>query len=300
MKQLWLQRIIGGLLGSLLLTFLNSCAYIDTKQGEWIFRPTEATWWGSRDIPSTFVEHTIPVGTQGDSIHAWWAPVENKNAPLLLYLHGARWNLTGSVSRIPRWNKMGFSVLAIDYRGFGKSSARAPTEQLAYEDTEAAWAYLLTLAPDPTIRKFIFGHSLGGAMATHLALKQPSADGLILEGTFTNIHDMIKASKFGFLPLGGIITQRFDNLDRIDDVSIPVLIAHGTADTIVPYEMSEKLFAAAKAKKRFFKADGGSHHNLTSRYFDDYAEAIWTHFDLRRATVMVETAANGGGASGAR
>ncbi len=289
MQRLWIQRFVG----SLLVVLLSSCAYIDSKQGEWIFRPTEATWWGSREIPATFVEHMIPVGKDGDNIHAWWAPVENKDAPVLLYLHGARWNLTGSVTRIPRWNKMGFSVLAIDYRGFGKSTMRSPTEQLANEDTEAAWAYLQTLAPNPNVKKIIFGHSLGGAMATHLALKQPKADGLILEGTFTNIHDMIKASKFGFLPVGGIITQRFDNLDRIDDVNIPVLIAHGTADSIVPYEMSEKLFAAAKAKKRFFKAEGGSHHNLTSRYFDDYADAVWTHFDLKRVAGNVETVASG-------
>lgn len=261
---------------------LSGCAYIDSKQGEWIFRPTEATWWGSREAPSNFVEKQIPVGNTGDTIHAWWAPAENKNAPVLLYLHGARWNLTGSVTRIPRWNRMGFSVLAIDYRGFGKSSTRSPTEQSAYEDTEAAWAYLRTFAPDS--KKFIFGHSLGGAMATHLAIKHEDADGLILEGTFTNIPDMVKASKFGFLPVSGLITQRFDNLARIDDVKIPVLIAHGTEDSIVPYHMSEQLYAAATAKKRLFKAEGGSHHNLTSRFYDAYAAAVWSHFGLQQVS----------------
>jgi uncharacterized protein len=264
---------------------LTSCAYVAAKQGEWIFRPTEAAWWGNRPIPETFVEHTIPVGKTGETIHAWWASVENKDAPVLLYLHGARWNLTGSVTRIPRWNKMGFSVLAIDYRGFGKSSPRTPTEQSADEDTEAAWAYLHTLAPSPKVKKFIFGHSLGGAMATSLALKANDANGLILEGTFTSIPEMVKASKFGFLPVGTLITQRFDNLDRIDDIKIPVLIAHGTEDSIVPYAMSEKLYAAATAKKRLFTADGGSHHNLTSRYYDAYADAVWTHFDLPRPSV---------------
>lgn len=274
----------------LLLAFTAvGCAYVESKQGEWIFRPTEATWWGNRELPSTFVEHSIPVGKTGETIHAWWAPADNKDAPVLLYLHGARWNLTGSVTRIPRWNKMGFSVLAIDYRGFGKSSPRTPTEQSANEDTEAAWAYLQTLAPSPNVKKIIFGHSLGGAMATQLALNANNADGLILEGTFTNIPEMVKASKFGFLPVSGLITQRFDNLDRIDDIKIPVLIAHGTSDSIVPYNMSEKLYAAATAKKRLFTADGGSHHNLTSRYYDQYADAVWTHFNLQPATPSVQT-----------
>ncbi len=268
-----------------LLTTTGGCAYIDAKQGDWIFRPTEATWRGARELPPTFVEKMLPVtsGAANELIHAWWAPVADvapgQPAPVLLYLHGARWNLTGSVTRIPRWNQMGFSVLAIDYRGFGKSTPRAPTENSANEDAEAAWRYLQTLAP--TARKFVFGHSLGAAMATHLALKSDDVEGLILEAAFTNIPEMVKTTQFGFLPVGGLVTQRFDNLDRIDDVKVPVLIAHGTADTIVPFNMGERLYAAATARKRFFKAEGGSHHNLTSRYFDEYSRAVWEHFGLR-------------------
>jgi uncharacterized protein len=260
----------------------SGCAVIETKQGDWIFRPTEATWWGSREVPATFVEHNIPVGNKGETVHAWWAPVEDKNAPTLLYLHGARWNLTGSVTRIPRWNRMGFNVLAIDYRGFGKSSARSPTEQSANEDTEAAWTYMKQLAPDS--QRFIFGHSLGGAMATQLAINHPDAAGLILEGTFTNIPEMIKTYRFGFLPVTGLVSQRFDNLDRIDDLKVPVLIAHGTDDTIVPVTMGEKLYAAATSRKRFFKAEGGNHHNMTARFYDEYSQAVYEHFGLKPAT----------------
>ncbi|MEI6738354.1 MAG: alpha/beta fold hydrolase [Pseudomonadota bacterium] len=270
-------------LAILFLLIAGGCAYLESRQGDWIFRPTETTWWGNREIPATFVEHTVPVGATGEFIHAWWAPVEDKNAPVMLYLHGARWNLSGSVTRIPRWNKMGFSVLAIDYRGFGKSSPRAPTEQSSYEDAEAAWAYIDTIAPHR--KKFIFGHSLGGAMATHLALKDAGASGLILEATFTNISEMVKATPFGFLPVGGLITQRFDNLDRIVNVKVPILFAHGTDDTTVPFVMSEKLFAAATARKYFFKAEGGSHHNLTSRFYNEYASAVLTHFGLHPENV---------------
>jgi uncharacterized protein len=271
------------------LMLVGGCAFVESKQGEWIFRPTTSTWWGARELPPNITELNIPVpvapGGPNEDVHAWWAPLTDvngrpvENAPVLLYLHGARWNLSGSATRIPRWNKMGFSVLAIDYRGFGKSSPRSPTEQSANEDTEAAWQYLSRLAPQS--RKFIFGHSLGGAMATHLALLHPDADGLILEGTFTSIPDMVKETRFGFLPVGGLITQRFDNLDRIDDVKVPLLVAHGTEDTIVPFAMGEKVFAAATARKRFFRAEGGSHHNLTSRFFDAYAQAVQEHFALQ-------------------
>jgi alpha-beta hydrolase superfamily lysophospholipase len=289
-KRNWLRVLI-----PLVVAVVSGCAYIDAKQGEWIFRPTEATWWGARELPQNFVELSIPVAREGaasngaapEQIHAWWVPAPSRSsgepAPVLLYLHGARWNLTGSVSRIPRWNQMGFSVLAIDYRGFGKSSPRSPTEQSSNEDAEAAWRHLATLAPNA--KKFIFGHSLGGSMAIHLALQHPDANGLILEGAFTSIPEMVKTTQFGFLPVGGLITQRFDNIDRIDDVKIPLLIAHGTEDAVVPFNMGERLYAAATAPKRFFKAEGGSHHNMVSRYFDEYADAVTTFFGLARVKI---------------
>ena len=265
----------------LAIFFLGGCAYIETKQGEWIFSPVQGEWRGYRGPPAEFREQWIPVGKQDEKLYAWWSPVADPNAPVLLYLHGARWNLTGSVTRIPRWNRMGFSVLAIDYRGFGKSVAAdgaAPSEASANEDAEAAWDFLATLAPQS--RRFIFGHSLGGAMALHLALKYPDAAGLILEGSFTSVPDMIKETRWGFLPVGWLVTQRFDNIDRIDDVTMPVLVAHGTADEIVPFAMGERLFAAARAPKRFFRAEGGSHHNLTANFFDGYQQAVFELFNL--------------------
>ena len=262
----------------LAIGIVAGCAYVENKQGEWIFRPVAGQWSGYRSQPVKFEEHWIPVGAEGEKLHAWYAPSDNPDAPVLLYLHGARWNLTGSVTRIPRWNRMGFSVLAIDYRGFGESSMRSPTEQSACEDAEAAWDYLGKLAPGR--KQFIFGHSLGGAMATHLAIKHPAAAGLILEATFTNIPELITEYPMGFLPVGMLVTQRFDNLERINAVKIPLLIAHGTHDSTVPFKMSEKLFAAATSPKRFFRAEGGSHHNLTASYFEAYRQAVNEHFGL--------------------
>ncbi len=257
---------------------LVGCAYLETKQGELIFSPAQGAWRGYNRGAVSFEDHLIPVGTGDDKIHAWWAPIAEADAPVLLYLHGARWNLTGSVTRIPRWNRMGFSVLAIDYRGFGQSSARTPSEASAYEDAEAAWAYLEKIAPNR--KRYIFGHSLGGAVATHLASKNPDASGLILEATFTSVPEMVKHTKWGFLPVGFLVTQRFDSIKRIEEINMPILFAHGTSDETIPFKMSERLFAATKAPKRLVRAEGGNHHNLTSNYFDEYSKAVREHFGV--------------------
>jgi hypothetical protein len=255
------------------------CAYLThEKQGELIFRPSKDVWWGFNAANYSIDEHWIHVGSTDQRLHAWWLPAEDPKAPVVLYLHGARWNLTGSVTRIDRWKRLGFSVLAVDYRGFGKSTDVAPTEALAYEDAEAAWDYLAALAPGR--QRFIVGHSLGGAIATELARRRPDASGLVLEATFTSVRDMISHSKWGFLPVGLILNQEFNALEKIAEVKVPVLVTHGTRDSIVPFEMGERLYEAARSPKRFIKVEGAGHHNLSGTAFDQYRAALQDLFKV--------------------
>jgi hypothetical protein len=251
---------------------VGGCAYLNEKQGELIFRPTQETWWGYERAGLAYEDRWIPVGANGDRLHAFWARADDASAPVLLYLHGARWNLTGSVTRIERWRKLGFHVLAIDYRGFGKSTSASPTEQLAYEDAEAAWDWLAR--NEAGRARYIVGHSLGGAIATELALRRPDASGLVLEATFTSIRDMIGHTAWRMLPVGLILTQEFDTLSKVPKLSLPTLVVHGTGDRVVPYEMGERLYRAASGPKRFIRVDGGSHHNLSAVAADEYRAAL--------------------------
>ena len=253
------------------LVLAGGCAYLSEKQGEFIFRPSKQAWRGVNGADRGFQEHWIAVGTQ-QKLHAWWLEGNAPDSPAVLYLHGARWNLTGSVSRIERWRDLGFAVLAVDYRGFGESSDVAPTEALAYEDAEAAWDYLARMAPGR--KRYIVGHSLGGAIATELARRRDDASGLVLEATFTSVRDMIDQSPWGFLPVGLILTQNFDTLSKIGEVKVPVLITHGTRDSIVPVQMGERLYEAAKAPKRFLRVEGAGHHNLSGAAFAQYQAAL--------------------------
>ena len=259
------------------LALADGCAYLSEKQVDLIFRPSKQAWRGFSGIERGFQEHWIPVGEQ-QKLHAWWLEGEKPNAPAVLYLHGARWNLTGSVTRIERWRQLGFAVLAVDYRGFGESSDVAPTEALAYEDAQAAWEKLARLAPGR--KRYIVGHSLGGAIATELARRHPDASGLVLEATFTSVRDMVDQSAWGFLPVGLILTQHFDTLAKIGDVKVPILITHGTRDTIVPFQMGERLYEAATAPKRFVRVEGGGHHNPSGAAFDQYRAALTDLFGV--------------------
>ena len=251
------------------LVFLGGCAMIETKQSEWIFRPVRDNWRGYQGLPAGVQEVWLKVPGQQTSaadekIYAWWAPQADPSAPVMLYLHGSRWNLTGSSFRIERWREMGFSVLAIDYRGFGQSSGDSPTEAGAYEDAAIAWDWLKAKVPNGA-QRYIYGHSLGGAVAIDLAsrLKDDEAAGLIMEATFTSVPDVVSASKYGWIPLGFLITQRFASFEKIGKVTLPKLFLHGTADNIVPHEMSDELFKLATEPKRLVKFKGASHSGIT-------------------------------------
>ena len=261
------------------LAIVGGCAWLtEAKQGELIFRPVKGTWRGYDSGSWSFAEHWIDVGDD-HKLHAWWLEGEKPDAPVVLYLHGARWNLTGSVTRIDRWRRLGFAVLAVDYRGFGKSTDVAPTERFAYEDAEAAWDYIARIAPGRS--RYIVGHSLGGAIATELARRRPDGSGLVLEATFTSVSDMVSQSPWGFLPVGLILTQKFDTLAKLPEVKMPVLITHGTRDSIVPFEMGERLYAAARSPKRFIKVEGAGHHNLSGVAFSEYRAALSELFGLK-------------------
>ena len=264
-----------------ILAFAGGCSYIDVKQREFIFRPVKDDWRGyGGEAESAQIK--IPVGTNGETLAAWWLPAATPNAPALLYLHGARWNLTGSSSRIARYRTLGFSVLAIDYRGFGKSSGDVPSEEMAYEDARAAWHELLKRTPNS--HHYVYGHSLGGAVAIEIARNNPEVSGLILESTFTSIREMARQYAWGWLPVDLVLTQRFDSLEKIGEVTAPTLFIHGREDRFVPPSMAEALFAATKAPKRLLLIDGAGHSNIAwSSAFDKVQTAVHGFFKLPAA-----------------
>jgi alpha-beta hydrolase superfamily lysophospholipase len=265
----WLRRRMRIFLLALLslpLLFAG-CSQFVHKERELLFRvvPGEASWY--RGMPDGVIEAALPVqaGEQIQHVNSWWWPAEDPKAPAVLYLHGARWNLTGQLFRIQQLHNFGFSVLAIDYRGFGKSDGELPSEQTVYEDARVAWQALEQKQPDAKLR-FIYGHSLGGAIAIDLASHlgrsgNPQARGLIVESSFTTLADMAKSLSTPWLPLQLILSQKFEAVDKIAQVGMPVLIVHGTDDRYVPSHFSEKLFEAAPGRKKLLLIEGGSHNN---------------------------------------
>lgn len=227
-------------------------------------------------------------------IHGWWfdapsasqptiaipnEPVNIMTAPkTMLYLNGRGGSKTrfNNLARIKGFQQLGFSVLAIDYRGYGLSEGRLPNESRLYEDSQAAWKYLTTtrqISPQDIV---IYGESLGGAIAIDLAVTQPNAAGLIVQSSFTSMSQQIKQIRPGLriFPLKLILHQRFDSINKVKSLAMPVLFLHGTADSVVNYKMSRQLYYAAPEPKTLFFISGGEHLRLYKPGKDSYLLAI--------------------------
>lgn len=278
---------------------VTACTQLDSWQRQAIFAPEHGDQRWFREPPAgTEVFDLTPA--PGQRIRAWYWQNPNPDAATVLYLHGARWNLNGSVFRMASWADMGFSVLAIDYRGFGESTRMLPSERSAGEDAIVALGELARRQPDPA-RRFVYGHSLGGAIAIDVAARPdiPEFAGLIVESSFTSIGAMVQTLKWGWLPGAGLlVTQPFDSLAKLSRLNTPVLFVHGTRDTVVPHTMSDQLFAAAQNVapnlKRLVKIDGATHSGAVragAAYADAVQEFVRDATAARRGAPMAQRAA---------
>lgn len=197
--------------------------------------------------------------TTADSVRiaALVIPAADTAAQWLLYFHGNGGNVTSSDRPLfyARWHALGLNVLAVDYRGYGESDDRPPSEAGTYADARAAYEWLRTVRNVPADRIIIYGHSLGTGVATELALHVQAA-GLILEGAFTSVPD-IGQRMYPYFPIRLLSTQRFANLEKIGHVAMPKLIMHASDDEEIPYAHGQLLFAAAVAPKDWVELRGG-------------------------------------------
>ncbi|MGY0201853.1 alpha/beta hydrolase [Leptothrix sp. BB-3] len=257
------------------------CASLDERQRAWIFQPGKSTWGGGAVAAEGMDEVWIDYRDRQDRpvrLNGLWLDQPRADAPVLLYLHGARWNVRSSAMRMRRLHSLGYAVLGIDYRGFGLSTDELPSEQSAVEDARAAWDWLARERPGRS--RTVFGHSLGGAIAVALAAQVQDEAGVIVEGTFTSIPDVVSTFRWGWLPVGPLITQRFEAVEQVAHIGSPLLVVHGSEDRLIPPELGRALYDRAREPKRYVLVEGGSHHNTNAVGLDRYREAVAELFGI--------------------
>ena len=194
----------------------------------------------------------------GEQIHGlYWPPPPGR--PVMLYLHGNaqcvfEWSLVRE-----ELGAMEVGLFLVDYRGYGKSSGQ-PSEDGLYRDGEAALAWLGEKGfADGDI--VLLGKSLGGGVATEIARGRPLR-GVILESTFTSIPAVANAL-FPFLPVGVLMPDRFESLQKLGQLAAPLLVVHGGRDSLIPVREGQALFDAAPEPKELWIVPGADHNDVS-------------------------------------
>lgn len=190
--------------------------------------------------------------SDGLTLHGWLAPAADAGA-VVLHCHGNGGNISHRLEMLRLLHDLGLSVLLFDYRGYGLSEGR-PTEDGTYRDAEAAWRFLVGERGYAPRNVILFGHSLGAAVAAHLA-QHVQAGAVILESPFTSAPELASVH-YWFLPARRLTRFQYATAQYVRNVHAPLLVIHSPQDEIVPIEHGREVFRNAREPKVFLETLG--------------------------------------------
>jgi uncharacterized protein len=294
----------------LAIAYISICLFLFFRQRYIIFRPSTKllTLPTSSEFQLPFKDVSLSIAGSSEYLHGWWlsAPTPKdkifaipnepqrilKSPKVILYFCGAAGNKSyyNHVARLQAMYQLGFSVLVIDYRGFGSSKGNFPSEPQLYQDSQIAWDYLVKVRKIPPQQILIYGESLGGAIALDLAIKHPQASGLIMQSSFTSMAEVIKHRDWLWIfPVDLLLKQRFDSLSKIRFLRIPVLFIHGTADSVVPSYMSQQLYNAAPEPKQLLLIPEAEHFRIYQPGSSSYLQAMQKFMEKVESSMKVRS-----------
>lgn len=230
------------------------CLILFVMQSRLLYYPTVPSRGLTAEPSDIGLDYESVIISTSDNIkiHGWFVPARPERATLL-FLHGNAGNISHRLDSLRIFNQLGFSTFIIDYRGYGQSQGKI-SEQGTYRDAEAAWNYLTQARRIPRQQIIVFGRSLGGAIAAHVAGRFIPGI-LILESSFTSVPDMA-ARLYPLVPARLLSRFQYDARKMLESVTSPVLIIHSPDDDIIPFENGQLLFESARTPKEMLKIRG--------------------------------------------
>ena len=211
------------------------------------------------------VQEVHPKTSDGVELFGWYFP---QPGPALLFLHGNAGNISHRLPIARGWVERGFSILLLDYRGFGRSQGQIQGEQDLYADAAAGYRFLVEGQKISPQRVVLYGESIGCAGVIEVATKSP-VGAAVLIAPFTKLSDLAKVH-YGWIPEGAVDHYRFDNEAKIAQVTAPIFILQGTDDEICPISMGRRLFEKAAHIKEAYWVPGGHHNDLPDMAAPDF------------------------------
>jgi hypothetical protein len=231
-----------------------------------------------RTTPNLESSHFLLTTADGEILDAVWLPSINAEAGAILYLHGNAANLRSRESRLKALAHLGFSILAIDWRGYGLSTGR-PSQEGLLLDAEAAYQWLVQRI-DPS-RLVVLAESIATGIGIKFATEH-RVRALVLEAPYFSAVDV--AQKYlPFIPVRALMRDPLRSDLWIRDIHTNLLIQHGKQDRLIPFSQAERLFEIAPEPKRMIGYPLGHHDDLPEKHnsYRDLKEFITECFSTR-------------------
>lgn len=250
-------RWLLGSVAGLALCVLSACSSIDAWQREKIYRPTpvqsQAEWQRLLAQRPDVQASSVRSGDDGEQVQVLQLPARpgQLSTVRVLFLHGTYRHAFQNLVKANPMQQAGMDVVIPDYRGWGASSPRLPSEQSIHEDAWAVWQALQAAptAGQKPVRWVIYGHSMGSAVAVRLASRLRGSGNtcaLVLESAFTSFSDVAQAGAGWFgRALTGLGSERMASIEHIAQVDVPVWFLHGSRDDTVPLTLGRRLYEQA-------------------------------------------------------
>ncbi len=253
----WPLIIVAVLIVVVAAGYAGVLGYMAANQNALIFEPGEGGDPGTSGVFAAESQVTTP---DGQVLTGWYRAPGGTN-PIVLFFHGNKGALPDYADRINAYLDAGFGVLAIDYRGYGRSTGE-PSLDGIIEDARSAYRFALDRGIPPE-RIVVHGFSLGAMPATALAAEAEAA-ALVLEAPFHDIAAAASERYWFLIPalVAPLIEGGIDPIESIESVEEPVFVMHGTADTQTPISSGAHLLDAAPNPGGFLKVEGGTHQSL--------------------------------------
>lgn len=221
-------------------------------------------------VPPTGAERLDYAAPDGRALFAWVVePGAGRIAGTLLAFHGnaelAAWLVPWARAVAAR---TGWRMVLPEYRGYGETGG-APAYAHSAPDARAAYDALRRRWPEGPLA--LYGYSLGSAVAAELAAELAAADAapaaLVLEAPFTSARAMARlgegeAARRWWARLGRV---HFDTAAHVAALDVPVWVAHGALDAIVPLRMGRRVFRAARRRGVLLVVGAAGHTGVAAR-----------------------------------
>lgn len=203
-------------------------------------------------------EHELVI-SDDRTLYSWFGGAQ-PGKPTLLYLHGNGGSVGTRAEPMRQLTEAGFGVYLLGYPGYGGSDG-SPSEVSLMEAANAAYDYLRQRGIPPD-RIVIYGESLGSAVGVQLAAKR-DAKALILLAPMYSVLERAEAT-YPFLPVRRLLQDTWLSSEYIEQIDMPLMVIHGTADQLIPMESGFRLFDKAAEPKEFNGIKDAGHNNLYS------------------------------------